>query len=54
MDDQQARAILEARVEAGRTLVVAQEADWAGIKRLQTRCHEAGVPAVLANCPKGG
>jgi hypothetical protein len=54
MDDQEARAILEARVEAGQTLVVAQEADWAGIKRLQARCHEAGVPAVLANCPKGG
>ena len=39
---------------AGGKLVVAQEADWAGIKRLLFRCHEAGIPAVLGNCPKGG
>jgi hypothetical protein len=52
--DQQARAILEARVKAGGKLVVGQESDWASIKRLQVRCHEAGVPTVLGNCPSGG
>jgi hypothetical protein len=54
MQESQARAILEARVAAGGKLVVAQEADWASIKRLQARCHETGIPAVLANCPGGG
>ena len=54
MHDRQARQILEARVEAGGKLVVAQEADWPSIKRLQVQCHEAGVPTVLGNCPKGG
>ncbi len=52
--DRQARAILEARVEAGGELVVGQEADWASIKSLQIRCHEAGIPTVLGNCPSGG
>ena len=54
MHDRQARAILEARVEAGGKLVVGQEADWISIKRLQIQCHEAGVPTVLGNCPSGG
>jgi len=54
MDDRQARAILESRVEAGGRLVVAHETDWAGIKRLQIRCHDVGVPTVLGNCPSGG
>jgi hypothetical protein len=54
VDDRQARAIIEARIEAGGKLVVGQEADWASIKRLQLRCHEAGVPAVLGNSPSGG
>ena len=54
VDDRQARAILEARVEAGGKLVVGQESDWAGIKRLQERCHEAGIPTVLGNSPPGG
>ena len=54
MHEQQAREILEARVEAGGKLVVGQEADWASIKRLQARCHEAGVPSMLDNCPGGG
>jgi hypothetical protein len=53
MHDQQARAILEARVEAGGKLVVAQESDWAGIKRLQARCHAAGIPTMLGNGPSG-
>ena len=54
MHERQARELLEARVEAGGKLVVAQEADWASIKRLKLRCHEAGIPAVLGNCPSGG
>jgi len=54
MHDRQAKEILEARVEAGGQLVVGHEADWASIKRLQIRCHEAGVPTVLGNCPSGG
>ena len=54
MQDEQARTILESRIEAGAKLVVAQEADWAGIKRLQARCHAAQIPTMLANCPKGG
>ena len=54
MQDDQARKILKSRVAAGATLVVGQEADWSSIKRLQARCHEAQVPAMLANCPKGG
>jgi hypothetical protein len=52
--DQQARELLEKRVREGGQLVVAQEADWAGIKRLQLRCHEAGIPSMLTGCPKGG
>ena len=47
-------SLREARVAAGGKLVVGQEADWASIKRLQARCHEAGVPSVLASCPSGG
>jgi len=54
MQDEQARKTLESRVEAGATLVVGHEADWATIKRLQARCLEAQLPAMLANCPKGG
>lgn len=54
MDDVQARAILEARVAAGGRLVVGQETEWAGIKRLQARCHAANLPAVIAGCPPGG
>ena len=54
MDEQRARAILEARVDAGGKLVVGHEADWASIKRLQARCFEAGFPTVLGNCPSGG
>ena len=54
MHDRQAKEILEARVEAGRTLVVAQEADWASIKRLLARCHGAGIPTMLGNGPGGG
>ncbi|MCP3986693.1 MAG: hypothetical protein GY723_20095 [bacterium] len=54
MHDQKARAILEARVEAGGKLVVGQEADWAAIKRLQARCHKAGIPTALGDCPGGG
>ncbi len=53
MHDRKAKEILEDRVEAGGKLVVGQEADWASIKRLQVRCHEAGVPTVLGNCPSG-
>ena len=52
--DQEARELLEKRVGEGGKLVVAQEADWASIKRLQLRCHEAGIPSMLASCPKGG
>ncbi len=54
MHDQEARAILEARVEAGGKLIVAQETDWATIKRLQARCHEMGIPTVLGDSAGGG
>ena len=54
MHTRQARAILEARVQAGGKLVVGAEADWASIKRLQAECHEAEVPTVLGNSPGGG
>ena len=54
MDEIKARAILEGYVEAGAKLVVAQESDWASVKRLQSRCLEAGLPSMLANCPEGG
>lgn len=54
MHDRQARELLEARVEAGGTLVVAQEADWTSLTRLQERCHAAGVPTILASSPSGG
>jgi hypothetical protein len=54
MNDRQAREILDARIKAGGKLVVGQETDWAGVKRLQARCHEAEIPAVLANCDSGG
>jgi hypothetical protein len=46
--------ILEARVAAGGRLVVGLEADWTNVKRLQLRCHEAGIPTALDNCPKSG
>ena len=52
--EEQARQQLEARIEAGGKLVVAQEADWATVKRLQARCLEADLPATLGACPKGG
>jgi hypothetical protein len=52
--DSEARAILESRLETGARLVVAQESDWTSIKRLQVRCHEAGVPTMLARGPAGG
>ena len=54
MDDRQARTTLESRVEAGGKLVVGQEADWANVKRLQARCHEAGIPTRIDNSPGGG
>ena len=54
VDTGQARAIIEARVEAGGKLVVGLESDWASVKRLQVRCHEADLPTVLGNCPSGG
>ncbi len=54
MDERQAREELEARVAAGGRLVVGQESDWAGVKRLQLRCHEAGIPSALGECPGGG
>jgi len=54
MHDREAIEILEARVEAGGKLVVGHEADWAGIKRLQIQCHEAEIPTMLGECPKGG
>jgi hypothetical protein len=52
--EDQARQQLEARIEAGGKLVVAQEADWATVKRLQARCLDADLPATLGACPKGG
>jgi len=54
MNDEQARSILESSVAAGQRLVVGQEADWASIKRLLARCHEADLPAMLGSCPPGG
>lgn len=54
MDDRQAREALESRVAAGGRLVVGQESDWAGIKRLQQRCLDAGIAAMLGECPGGG
>lgn len=54
MDEERAREILDDRVASGGKLVVAHESDWPVVKRLLARCHEAGVPAVLGACPKGG
>lgn len=54
MHERQAKELLEARVQAGGTLVVAQEAELPVIKQLQIKCHEAGVPTMLGPCDKDG
>lgn len=54
MNEERARRNLDDRVASGGKLVVAYESDWSVVKRLLARCHEAGVPAVLGACPKGG
>ena len=54
MNEHQARTTLESRVAEGAQLVVGAETDWAGVKRLQQRCLDAGIPAMLGECPGGG
>jgi hypothetical protein len=54
MHEQEAGDILEARVQAGGKLVAAQTGELATIKRLQARCLEAGIPAILGPAPGGG
>lgn len=54
MRRREAQRIIEERLRAGAKLVVAQEAEWSSIKRLQAKCHEGGIPAVLVPCPAGG
>jgi hypothetical protein len=54
MHEQEAGDILDARVRTGGKLVAAQTGELASIKRLQTRCLKAGIPAILGPAPGGG
>jgi len=54
MQDREAETILNARVEAGGKLVVAQRADLRTIKLLREKCHHAGIPTILGPGTSGG
>ena len=52
--NEEARQLLEQRVEAGASLVVAGQADLPSIKKLLDQCLSNDIPAVLGPCSKGG
>lgn len=54
MHENEAKDILEERVDNGARLVPAQHADLPAIKKLQGRCLDAGIPALLGPCAPGG
>ena len=54
MLEQEARELLEARVEAGGSLVVAGQAALPAIKKLRDQCLDADIPSMLGPCAPGG
>jgi hypothetical protein len=54
MHASEAEAILERRVDGGGKLLIAAQADLPTLKRLRSRCLDAGIPVMLGPCAPGG
>ena len=54
MREQEAKELLEARVAAGASLVVAGHAALPAIKNLRDQCLAADIPSMLGPCAPGG